>query len=684
MLPRCRRRRKVLLFVAVVGFALSQPLPLFLSLSHSNSPPKSAAPQQQQSRTQIGVRVEARAAHLFYRRPGAAAVVLATSRKGGFARCRRHGACFWLSYDAVGSRMLRYGRGYEVEGAVLAEASVPFLLPLKVAAADAPPSSGNGEGGVGGAAAAVLVEVDDDPLTREPSARLLRVGGAFDSQPVAASPHVARLSARTAGGQQHASRRAPSSSSSSSRRGRAPSVSVASRPLTITPSPLALPPGAPCSLLSLGDPRAPVRFDELPATCRTLVAALCSPGLDLEWPGTPPGTLVAAISRSLRCGLLKEALEKKAARGMKCANSRPASAVASPEAAGGVPARPRTPAPPPALPYLRVAVAAATRSAPGEPFVLEIWPAGCRSPIHSHGGACGAFRVLHGTCTLSLYNASGADGDSSSDDEDEDGEEGEDGAGSGENGENGENGHAGSKTHRSSGKKNKSRNNEKKNRFARRPHLVATCSRGDVGWFDSGHHQTHSIGADAGPPGSFCATLQAFRYADDDDAQLPFMEVEPAAAAAADAARKRRRRAAAEAEAEAAAAASLAASASGGSLASAPSRPVPPPAPADFSPVSDFQFAEMARLVLAEFEAIEEWSRGSGGGDGNVNGGAEGTMIEVEAAGSAAAAAAAVAKAAVAADSSLPKPAPAASQGMCSSDEEDEDAAELDSFDWTI
>ena len=542
---------------------------------------------------------------------------------------------------------------------MLAEASVPFLLPLTMAV-----PSGGSSGGIGAAAANSSFEVDDDPLTREPSARLLRVGGAFEVQPVAASPHVARLSARRAGGQQNAAKAPPSSSLSSLRFGRAPSVSVASRPLTLTPSPLALPPGAPCSLLSLGDPKAPVRFDELPATCRTLVAALCSPGLDLEWPGTPPGTLVAAISRSLRCGLLKEALEKKAARAMAVRSSRPASAMVSP-AAAGVPARPRTPAPPPppALPYLRVAVAPATRSAPGEPFVLEIWPAGCRSPIHSHGGACGAFRVLHGTCTLSLFNASGADGDSSSD-EDDDAED----AGEGNGGEEVED-----DARRSSSRKKKK---STKNRYARKPHLVATCSRGDVGWFDSGHHQTHSVGADAGPPGSFCATLQAFRYSDDDDAQLPFMEVEPAAAAAADAARKRRRRAAAEAEA---AAVSLAVSGDGGggnALASAPSRPPPPPAPADFSPVSDFQFAEMARLVLAEFEAMEEWSRGSGTGDGN---GGEG--MEVEAASEASAAKAA---AATAASASLPEPAPESQQCIYSSDEDDEDAAELDTFDWCI
>ena len=616
--------------------------------------------------------MEARAAHLFYRRPGTAApaaattVVLATSKRGGFARCRRHGACFWLSYDAVGSRMLRYGRGYEVEGAVLAEASVPFLLPLML------PSGGGGGGAA--AAAAEEVEVDDDPLTREPSARLLRIGGAFECPPVAASPHVARLSARRAGGQQHA--RAPSAASapapppSSSRRScRAPSVSVASRPLTLTPSPLALPPRSPCSLLSLGDPKAPVRFDELPSTCRTLVAALCSPGIDLEWPGTPPGTLVAAISRSLRCGALKEALERKAARAAAVKGiSRPASAATSP--AGGVPARPRTPAPPPpALPYLRVAVAPATRSAPGEPFVLEIWPAGCRSPIHSHGGACGAFRVLHGTCTLSLYNASGADGDSSSSDDDEGGDDGDGVVHSG--GDEGEiDGTRDGRRRKASSKKK-----PKKNRYARRPHLVATCSRGDVGWFDAGHHQTHSIGADAGPPGSFCATLQAFRYADDDDAQLPFMEVEPAAAAAADAARKRRRRAA---EAEAAALAASAGNGGGGRgalLASAPSRPAPPPAPADFSPVSDFQFAEMARLVLAEFEAIEEWSRGSGNG---------GEGMEVEEAGASAAAKAAAATTAAAAAFSLPKPQAPESQSMYSSDEDDEDAAELDTFDWCI
>lgn len=54
--------------------------------------------------------------------------------------------------------------------------------------------------------------------------------------------------------------------------------------------------------------------------------------------------------------------------------------------------------------YIRVAVSRSTGHSPGEPFVLEIWPAGHFSPIHSHGLAYGVTRILHGslTCEPSL------------------------------------------------------------------------------------------------------------------------------------------------------------------------------------------------------------------------------------------------------------------------------------------
>ena len=40
--------------------------------------------------------------------------------------------------------------------------------------------------------------------------------------------------------------------------------------------------------------------------------------------------------------------------------------------------------------------------------VLELWPAGHRSPKHQHGGCAGSVRVLHGTLDVTLYDNIGS------------------------------------------------------------------------------------------------------------------------------------------------------------------------------------------------------------------------------------------------------------------------------------
>lgn len=46
--------------------------------------------------------------------------------------------------------------------------------------------------------------------------------------------------------------------------------------------------------------------------------------------------------------------------------------------------------------YLRIGVCCSDGTAPGDPLVLEIWPPGCFSPVHNHGGVYGLVRILHG------------------------------------------------------------------------------------------------------------------------------------------------------------------------------------------------------------------------------------------------------------------------------------------------
>lgn len=60
--------------------------------------------------------------------------------------------------------------------------------------------------------------------------------------------------------------------------------------------------------------------------------------------------------------------------------------------------------PEPDMAYLRVTLGPDTRTAPGVPYVLEIWPSGNRSPIHNHGGTCAIIKVLFGRITVNIYN----------------------------------------------------------------------------------------------------------------------------------------------------------------------------------------------------------------------------------------------------------------------------------------
>jgi hypothetical protein len=53
--------------------------------------------------------------------------------------------------------------------------------------------------------------------------------------------------------------------------------------------------------------------------------------------------------------------------------------------------------------YLRITLGGNNGESPGIPYVMEIWPVGHYSPIHSHSQANAVIRVLHGTINVSLY-----------------------------------------------------------------------------------------------------------------------------------------------------------------------------------------------------------------------------------------------------------------------------------------
>lgn len=53
--------------------------------------------------------------------------------------------------------------------------------------------------------------------------------------------------------------------------------------------------------------------------------------------------------------------------------------------------------------YLRITLGKAGGESPGIPFVMEIWPPQCFSPIHQHAGANAIIRVLSGEIGVSLF-----------------------------------------------------------------------------------------------------------------------------------------------------------------------------------------------------------------------------------------------------------------------------------------
>jgi hypothetical protein len=53
--------------------------------------------------------------------------------------------------------------------------------------------------------------------------------------------------------------------------------------------------------------------------------------------------------------------------------------------------------------YLRITLGQNNGESPGIPYVMEIWPVGHYSPIHSHANASAIIRVLNGEINVSLY-----------------------------------------------------------------------------------------------------------------------------------------------------------------------------------------------------------------------------------------------------------------------------------------
>jgi hypothetical protein len=55
--------------------------------------------------------------------------------------------------------------------------------------------------------------------------------------------------------------------------------------------------------------------------------------------------------------------------------------------------------------YIRIPLGPNFNKQPGQPYVLEIWPAGKSSSIHNHGNAVAIIKVLYGIIKVELFNS---------------------------------------------------------------------------------------------------------------------------------------------------------------------------------------------------------------------------------------------------------------------------------------
>ncbi|KAK9759821.1 hypothetical protein K7432_016773 [Basidiobolus ranarum] len=111
------------------------------------------------------------------------------------------------------------------------------------------------------------------------------------------------------------------------------------------------------------------------------------------------------------------------------------------------------------LTYLRVTLGEDQGDSPGAPFVLEIWPGGHESPIHSHSKCYAIIKVLHGEISCQYF--------------------------------------AGLKP------------------WLRNYYKQAKLVEGQVTWLSPELYQTHRL-VNQSPPGSMCATIQCYGYGPED------------------------------------------------------------------------------------------------------------------------------------------------------------------------
>lgn len=118
--------------------------------------------------------------------------------------------------------------------------------------------------------------------------------------------------------------------------------------------------------------------------------------------------------------------------------------------------------------YLRVTIDPNLGDSPGQPYVLELWPAQNGSPIHDHGDACAVIKVLHGQIKISLFSTLSPE--------------------------------------------------------ITQPWKSLIATQGDVTFLTPDYYQIHQLFNPTEAGGEFCATIQCYRYSDDNTQHYEYFD----------------------------------------------------------------------------------------------------------------------------------------------------------------
>ncbi|OEZ94315.1 cysteine dioxygenase [Duganella phyllosphaerae] len=140
-------------------------------------------------------------------------------------------------------------------------------------------------------------------------------------------------------------------------------------PVTLDPPPTVIPTSAITMEVIAGNSASVV--NDLSPVCQRLYANVAGPGITLNSPDFPEFAQAIQYSIVTEGALCNSKLKKK-------------------EEEFG---------------YLRITLDTNMGDSPGQPYVLEIWPAGNGSPIHDHGKACAVIKVLHGQIQVSWFSS---------------------------------------------------------------------------------------------------------------------------------------------------------------------------------------------------------------------------------------------------------------------------------------